>query len=113
MLAVNSSTATGPTPRLNRATGYFTIGVGRGTRGSSSNGRVYAHRWLMEQKLGRRLLRKEVVHHRSTRDRNEPGRDTLVFRSQADHMTFHRLERTGRLLDREMAAIPLREAPPG
>ena len=40
---VNASTAS-LTPRRNRRTGYWTLGLGRGTPGTTSNGRVYLPR---------------------------------------------------------------------
>lgn len=40
--------------------GYVRLNVGEQ---NSSGGRVLEHRWVMEQHLGRRLLKHENVHH--------------------------------------------------
>ena len=75
------------------ANGYLRVYVpGRGT--------MLAHRYVMEQILGRRLLAREVVHHKDGNKRNNhPG--NLELTSPSSHSATHSRERgrtaTGRL----------------
>lgn len=62
-----------PDPSMKRrvnVNGYVDIQIG--DREGSNNGRVLEHRWVMELRLGRRLLKSEDVHHRNgQRDDND------------------------------------------
>ena len=52
--------------------GYIEFRVGEGYPGARANGYMAEHRWVMEQRLGRRLYRHEEVHHRNgQRDDND------------------------------------------
>jgi hypothetical protein len=46
---------------------------------------VYAHRWIVEQHLGRKLNRNEVVHHING-DPHDNRIENLQVMSQSDHM---------------------------
>ena len=48
------------------------------------------HRWIMEQKLGRKLKRNEVVHHLDGDSKNNDI-DNLSVMSLSDHSRSHRL----------------------
>lgn len=56
--------------------------------------RIYEHRLVMEQKLGRQLKSGEVVHHKENvpLDRNHPD-DLELFSSQSAHMQYHMQQR--------------------
>lgn len=47
------------------------------------NGYVLEHRLIMEQRMGRLLTEKEVVHHKGSKSDNE---NTKLFSSNADHL---------------------------
>lgn len=51
--------------------------------------KVRAHRWLMEQKLGRKLLSTEHVHHRDGDPLNNEM-DNLEVIESATHMRLHK-----------------------
>jgi len=64
----------------------------------TNNGRTYAkkfgrhvHRMVMEEKLGRALLPGEVVHHIDNNARNNHPDNLMVFKSQKEHLNWHRL----------------------
>jgi hypothetical protein len=48
------------------------------------------HRWIMEQRLGRKLLRTEHVHHRDddglNNGRHADGKDNLLLLTNSEHM---------------------------
>lgn len=46
---------------------------------------IYYHRWIMEQHLGRKLTRSEVVHHING-DPHDNRIENLMILSQSDHM---------------------------
>lgn len=52
----------------------------------TSNGYILEHRLVMEEKLGRYLLRTEVVHHRDKNKHNNLIENLEVFSSNAEHL---------------------------
>ena len=72
--------------------GYVRIRV-PGHPDATQRGYVLEHRLVMEHKLGRRLLRTEVIHHiNHVRDDNRP--ENLALMGGWDH--HQRLHRSGR-----------------
>lgn len=60
--------------------------------GADTRGYVWEHRIVMEQKLGRRLRRGEVVHHiNHVRDDNR-AENLELFASHSEHMKHHAQE---------------------
>lgn len=57
---------------------------------ADSNGLIYEHQMIAEQKIGRKLKDGEVVHHIDRNRLNNSPNNLLVFASQADHGAFHR-----------------------
>ena len=51
-------------------------------------GRKY-HRVLMEQKIGRKLLKREVVHHIDGNKLNNDINNLELFSSKSEHLRFH------------------------
>lgn len=59
---------------------------------ADSRGYVYEHRIVMEQKIGRRLTKTEVVHHiNHVRDDNRPE-NLMLFANHSEHLKYHRAE---------------------
>jgi hypothetical protein len=63
----------------------------------SNNGRTYekrsgrhVHRVVMEEKLGRKLVQGEIVHHIDGDKRNNHPKNLMLFPSQAEHLNWHR-----------------------
>lgn len=52
--------------------------------------RVYLHRFLMAQKIGRELSEAEVVHHIDENKRNNRIENLMLFENQAKHLEYHR-----------------------
>lgn len=53
------------------------------------DGYIFEHRLVMEQKLGRRLLKKEKVHHLD-HDKLNNTPNNLIILSNSDHMKEHK-----------------------
>lgn len=53
--------------------------------------RELTHRIVAAEKLGRPLLKGEVVHHNDEDKRNNDPNNLTVFASQADHARYHKL----------------------
>lgn len=51
----------------------------------------HTHRIVAEQKLGRPLRKGEVVHHIDGNKRNNAPENLMVFKSQAEHARWHKL----------------------
>ena len=56
---------------------------------SNSSGCVYEHILIAEQKLGRSLNLEEVVHHIDGNKENNNSDNLIVFKTKADHTSFH------------------------
>ena len=54
--------------------------------------RVYYHRYVAEQMIGRKLKKTEVVHHRDRNRSNNNIENLIVFRSHQDHAYHHKYE---------------------
>ena len=55
-----------------------------------NNGMVYYHRLVAENLLGRRLKDDEYVHHINGKKDDNREENLMVFKSNADHVRFHR-----------------------
>jgi len=55
---------------------------------ATERGYVYAHRYLMEKKLGRYLKTDEVVHHKNMNKLDNRLRNLIIL-SPAEHMRIH------------------------
>jgi len=69
--------------RKHRGTGYIELRIEGKTVGE--------HRYLMEQHLGRNLLKTEHVHHING-DREDNRLENLVVLSQSEHNSLHKKE---------------------
>ena len=47
---------------------------------------TYVHRWVEEQKLGRKLKTGEVVHHIDGNPLNNSPKNLKVYKNQSQHM---------------------------
>lgn len=56
---------------------------------ANADGAVYVHMIVAEQKLGRRLLPEEFVHHRDLNKLNNDPNNLMIFASNGDHARFH------------------------
>lgn len=56
---------------------------------NSSDGTVYLHREIASEKLGRKLKPGETVHHVDEDKFNNDPENLWVFRSNADHSSYH------------------------
>ena len=64
------------------------LGSGEGKTYTKTYG-VHTHRIVAEQKLGRKLLPGEVVHHIDGDKRNNNPENLMVFSSQKEHAAWH------------------------
>ena len=56
---------------------------------ATTNGMVYEHVLIAEQKIGRHLTKGEVVHHIDHNRSNNSPDNLLIFASKSDHSSFH------------------------
>jgi hypothetical protein len=56
--------------------------------------KVYLHRWVMEQKLGRPLEYGEIVHHKDKNRLNNDPDNLELCTDQGAHMRHHHWEKT-------------------
>lgn len=64
------------------------LGSGRGTGYIKLNGR-HLHRTIAEAKLGRKLMKNEIVHHIDGDKRNNSLDNLQVLSSQSEHAHLH------------------------
>lgn len=69
--------------------GYIKIKVGSDHHLAHANGYAYEHRLVAEQMLGRRLGKREKVHHRNKIKTDNRPRNLKVFDRQKSHMEAH------------------------
>lgn len=93
--------------RIEDKSGYILVHQ-PGHPDANSGGYVREHRLVMEQKLGRRLDPKEVVHHRDGDKKNNSPENLEMYGENSEHL---REELTGRLPVRTPAGLErMREA---
>ena len=56
---------------------------------ANEDGQVYVHIIVAEEKLKRRLLPEEIVHHRDLNKLNNEPDNIMVFATKSDHTRFH------------------------
>lgn len=56
---------------------------------ATNKGYVAEHRYVAEQKLGRRLKKGEIVHHIDRNRLNNDPDNLMVFKTAADHTRYH------------------------
>lgn len=55
----------------------------------SENGRMYQHRKVMEEYLGRPLNSEEVIHHIDGNTSNNNIENLNLFKNKKEHMSYH------------------------
>lgn len=70
--------------------GYVLLRVGIGHHLADVRGYAYEHRVVAEEKLGRRLLPGEIVHHLDENRQNNDPANIEVVGSILEHKTHHR-----------------------
>lgn len=56
---------------------------------AKKDGYIREHRLIMEQKLGRNLKQKEVIHHIDKNRLNNKINNLMVFKNNAEHIKYH------------------------
>lgn len=75
--------------------GYVLIRVGTDHHLADVRGYAYEHRIVAEQKIGRRLLPGELVHHRDEVRSNNDPENLIVAAGNAEHFLHHRKAERG------------------
>lgn len=73
---------------------------------ANERGYVWRHRVVAEQKIGRRLLPEEVVHHRDEDETNDDPDNLIVYANQAEHARYHGKTKPRELIERMFTASP-------
>ena len=50
---------------------------------------IHEHRIVAEKKIGRKLMKNEVVHHIDEDKHNNDPENLMIFNSQKEHATYH------------------------
>lgn len=69
--------------------GYISIYFPEHPNASESNGRIYEHVLVAENKLGRLLNAGECVHHIDRNRMNNDPYNLMVFKTNKDHVLYH------------------------
>ncbi len=69
-------------------TGYIEV-ISKENNSMNSRGRILEHRKVMEDFLGRKLLRKEVVHHKNGNKQDNRIENLELLNSQTEHKRRH------------------------
>lgn len=78
--------------------GYVIVLVGKQHHLADVRGYAYEHRLVAEQKLGRRLKKGEVVHHRNGDKKDNTPDNIEIMASIAHHRQEHRVRNDGKKL---------------
>lgn len=54
---------------------------------------ILEHRYLMEKIIGRKLNKREIVHHIDGNPKNNSLNNLQLFRNNAEHIKFHRVNK--------------------
>lgn len=71
---------------------------------ATNDGYVMQHRLIMEQHIGRRLEKNEVVHHKN-RNRADNRLENLQLMTASEHMSMHMIERHKRKRGEALCSI--------
>lgn len=92
--------------RVVASNGYVLLLVGKGHHLADCRGYAYEHRVVAEQKIGRRLLPQEQVHHKDQDRQNNHPDNLEVKRDAAHHRLEHRVRADLRLPGEPNPEVP-------
>lgn len=78
---------------FDRGDGYVIVRIGSFPKDYKGKRYELKHRLVMEQHLGRKLLRKEMVHHKNG-NKSDNRIENLELCTQSDHAKEHHFKRT-------------------